>query len=304
MNPAGPIPTAHDLLMFEEIGPDRFRACFNLDNYAGAAFGGQLLGQALAAACATVADWPVTSLNGFFFRAGKLDAPIDYVVERVSEGRRFASRQVTAHQHDRPIFGLQCSFHKPEDGAAHQSDRADLSPPPEQLPNLREFAQARGDSLPGILRDLFSRPFPIELRPLRPDSFLTETDRDLWIRVPSGVDVAGGRNHQALLAMMSDYWLPGAIIAHHGRDRGGYSVTSLNHSLWFHGPARADEWLLYQTRSHWSGKGRGLAHGLIFDRRGRLVATAMQEALLKPLSALAEKSGQGAGVEAPVIRLP
>ncbi|HEX7743145.1 MAG TPA: hypothetical protein VF442_12065, partial [Sphingobium sp.] len=141
------------------------------------------------------------------------------------------------------------------------------------------------------------------MRPLRPDSFLTETDRDLWIRVPSGVDVEGDRSHQALLAIMSDYWLPGAIIAHHGRDRRGYSMTSLNHSLWFHGPVQADEWLLYQTRSHWSGNGRGLAHGLIFDREGRLVATTMQEALLKPLSALAEKAGQGAGAEAPVIRL-
>ncbi|HEX7741073.1 MAG TPA: acyl-CoA thioesterase domain-containing protein, partial [Sphingobium sp.] len=274
MNPAGPIPTAQELLMFEEIGPDRFRACFNLDNYTGAAFGGQLLGQALAAACATVADWPAASLNGFFFRAGKLDAPIDYVVERVSEGRRFASRQVTAHQHDRPIFGLQCSFHKPEDGAAHQSDVADLSPPPEKLPSLPEFARACGDRLPDVLRELFNRPFPIEMRPLRPDSFLTETDRDLWIRAPSGAAVVGSRDHQALLAMMSDYWLPGAIIAQHSRDRRSYSVTSLNHSLWFHGPVRADEWLLYQTRSHWSGNGRGLARGLIFDREGRLVATA------------------------------
>ncbi|MET0363927.1 MAG: acyl-CoA thioesterase domain-containing protein [Sphingobium sp.] len=279
----GDMPTARELLMFDEVEPDCFRARHTLDNMMGATFGGQLLGQALAAAQATVDGWSANSLNGYFFRGGKVDAPLDYCVERISDCRRFASRRVTAMQHGRAIFGAQCSFHDAEDGAAHQVEAPADRPDPDSLPSLRQFAEANPDRLSIGMRNSLLRDFPIELRPLRPGSFLDEAQRDFWVRIPSAAGVEGDGAHQALLALLSDYWLPGAIATRHNRDDARYSVLSLNHSLWFHRPSRADQWLLYTTQSDWAGQGRGLARGLIFDRDGALVATAMQEALLRAI---------------------
>lgn len=283
---SGHVPSARDILTLERIGEDRFRAAHNIDNYAGAAFGGQLLGQALAAARLTVDAWPASSVSGTFFRAGRLGAPIDYVVERVSDGRRFAFRDVTAVQGDRTVFAMHCTFHAPQDGIAHQADAMGIVPDPDGLPDLPAFAATYRARLLPQIADIFGKPFPVELRPVDPERFLTDHDRDFWFRVPTAVDVPDIADHQALLAMMSDYWLPGAIATRHNGGDTGFTVTSLNHALWFHRAARVDEWLLYRTASHWAGSGRGLAKGLIFDREGRLAASATQEALVSPLPRL------------------
>lgn len=277
------VPSAQEILMLESIGKDRFRARYNIDNYAGAAFGGQLLGQALAAARVTVEAWSASSISGTFFRAGNLDAPIDYRVERVGDGRRFAFRDVTAFQREKPIFAMHCTFHAPQDGVSHQVNEMGRVQPPEELPDLAQFALNQQDGLSPNIAQIFGLPFPVELRPIDPEHFLKAHDRDFWFRVPTAAAVSDLSDHQALLAMMSDYWLPGAIMARHSQDRGVYSVTSLNHALWFHHAVRADDWLLYRATSHWAGHGRGLAQGLIFDLEGRLAASTTQEALISRL---------------------
>lgn len=276
--------TARALLKLNEIGRDVFRAEHLLDNHVGAVFGGQLLGQALAAATRSADGRAATSINGFFLRAGRLDQPIDYHVARLQDGRRFAVRQVRAVQAGRVIFTLQASFEQPGDGAAHQVDRLPQLPAPEDLPNLAEFAQLYATQLPPRLRQILGLPFPIELRPAHPERFLEEAIRDFWFSVPSAAEISVDGDHRALLAMMSDYWLPGSIAVRHNSAALSHSVTSLNHSLWLHAPVRANEWLLFRTTSPWSGGGRGIAHGRILDRAGRLVATAMQDALVQPIA--------------------
>ncbi len=284
---AAVVATASELLQLEVVAEDRFRSLYNLDNYAGAIFGGQALGQALAAAQRTAPDWPAHSLSGYFLRGGAVDQPVDYAVERVNDTRRFAARRVLASQAGRPIFDLLCSFHDPEAGLEHQFALLCDPPAPESLLNVQAFARANADRLESLTVQLFTKPFPVELRLLEPEQIFFDKpnapQRDFWFRIPSADAVERPQDHQALLAIMSDYWLAGAAGAPHlsANTRRGVSVASLNHSLWLHAPARTDDWLLYRTDSSWAAQGRGLARGLIYDRDGRLVATAMQEVLMR-----------------------
>ena len=104
---------AAELVQLEPQGEHVYRAAHNQHNFVGAIFGGQVLCQALAAARRTVAEWPAHTLSGLFLRAGKVDAPVDYKVEVVRNGRRFAARRVLALQDGRPIFDMLCSFQGP-----------------------------------------------------------------------------------------------------------------------------------------------------------------------------------------------
>lgn len=277
------IPTAQQLLQLDSVGEDRFRARHNLDNLMQSTFGGQALGQALAAAQMTAPDWPANSLSGHFLRAGKIDLPIEFAVERTRDGTRFASRRVLAYQADHPIFDLLCSFHAPEPGFNHDFTDGFDAPSPESLLSLQAFAAANADRLPKYAAAIFARPFPIEIRLLDYEQLFTPStkpSRNFWFRIPSAAGIEQAKDHQALLAIMSDYWLPGAITIPHTA-KGAGAVTSLNHTLWFHEPVRTDQWLLYKTDSHWAGNTRGLARGLIFNRGGMLIASVMQEALVQ-----------------------
>ena len=108
-------------------------------------------------------------------------------------------------------------------------------------------------------------------------------ERKFWFRMPSATSAEDPRDHHSLLAFMSDYWFAGVASSVHvaisGAER--LSVASLNHGLWIHAPVRVDEWLLFKTESPWGGGGRGLARGLIYDRGGQLVATAVQEIAMR-----------------------
>jgi acyl-CoA thioesterase II len=278
------IPNAAEMLQFETIGEDRFRASHNLDNMAGVTFGGQALGQSLAAATLTVDDWQCHSLSGSFMRGGIIDEPIDYVVARLSDSRSFATRRVTAEQRGRVIFELLCSFHKGEEGLSHQF--ADLGNPaaPESVLSLEQFAKENSHRLPEHIVAVLTKPYIIELKMLEPEHYFDSPEtafRDYWIRVPSANIVKDERDHHSLLALLSDYWLPGTIAVSHGRDSGVNFLASLNHSMWIHAPVKVDQWLLYRTESHWAANGRGLATGKIFTQPGLLIASVTQEAVLR-----------------------
>jgi acyl-CoA thioesterase-2 len=283
---------ARELLDLEQISDRCFRTIYAQGNSQDAIFGGQALAQALAAAQRTVKDWLPHSCTGYFLRAGAIAEPIDYEVERVRDGRRFTARRVLASQSGKPIFDMLCSFHDIEPGFAHQQSHEADVPPPEDLPPLLEFVRAHIDRLPTQLVDRheqFHEAFPVELRLIDPDRiFFGEPDflpRTYWFRMESAAGFENPSEHRCLLAFMSDYWLASAAVAPHlsptskGSDLS--SIASLNHSIWFHGPVRADEWLLYRTDSPWAGEGRGIARGLIYDRRGRMVASVVQEASLR-----------------------
>jgi acyl-CoA thioesterase II len=283
--------TARALLDLEQITDRRFRSAHSQGNYQDAIFGGQALGQALAAAQRTVIDWLPHTCTGYFLRPGAVAEPIDYDVERVRDGRRFTARRVLASQGGKPIFDLLCSFHDVETGFAHQQGDESGVPLPETLPPLLEFVRAHVDRLPKEIVDRheqFHSAFPVELRLVDPDQVFfgepTLLPRTYWLRMASAAGIESPSEHRCLVAFMSDYWLAGTVAAPHRSPASvgnNLSFASLNHSIWFHGPVRADEWLLYRTDSPWAGEGRGIARGLIYDRRGRMVASVAQEVSLR-----------------------
>ncbi|TAL04360.1 MAG: acyl-CoA thioesterase II [Rhodospirillaceae bacterium] len=281
--------TARALLQLEQVAERRFRSQYNQENYGGTLFGGQALGQALAAAHRTAPGWPVHSCTGYYHRGGAVDQPVDYDVEVVRDGRRFAARRVLASQGGYPIFDLLCSFHDPEEGFRHQVGDVTGVPSPDGLLDIKDFVTLHGDRLPKHIQERHARNFPIEVRLLDPENYffgaLRDSQHSYWFRMPSAAAVEGMRDHQCLLAFMSDYWLAstvGAVRRSQSIITGRVFVATLNHSLWFHAPVRADEWLLFRTESPWSGEGRGLVRGLIYDRSGQLIANAVQEVSMRP----------------------
>lgn len=278
---------ARGLLSLEMVSPTRFRSRHAQANHARTLFGGQALAEALHAAAQTGPDWPAHHLAGYFLRAGAIDRPVDYDVAILRDGRRFASRRVTASQEGRLIFEMLCAFHDPEPGLAHQREPWARLPDPERLPSLADYVQAHADRLPPEVVQTYGLPFPVELRLAEPERVffdrLEAPARNFWFRVAGAQALSDGLAQQCLLAFASDYWLAGVAAGPHRPPltADGFTISSLNHNLWFHAPVRAGEWLQYVTESPWAGTGRGLARGLIYDRVGTLVASAAQEALMR-----------------------
>ena len=248
-------------------------------------FGGQVLGQALSAASYTVDKFTVHSLHAYFLRAGDVEAPILYEVDRARDGRSFSNRRVVAVQHGRPIFNMTASFQKPEMGIEHQPEAPDV-PPPEELAELRDVPAASMQNVPQKMRRYLKRKRPIEMKPVESVDLLTRAPREprrhLWIRtvddLPDDADL-----HRNLLAYISDYQLVGTTILPHGIrwEQDNVQMASLDHAMWFHRPFRADRWLLYCMESPNASGARGLATGRFFDENGVLVASTAQEGLIR-----------------------
>ncbi|ASG22195.1 acyl-CoA thioesterase-2 [Nitrospirillum viridazoti] len=284
-NRAAPI-TAGGVLSLDRLAEGRFRAWHTQANPAGALFGGVVLGQSLAAASATGPGWPAHSLHGYFLRPGRAGQPVDYIVETLRDGRRFAARRVTAQQGGRTLFHMHCSFHEPESGFDHQAPPSPDMPAPEDLIPMDRYVANQVDRLPPSSA-AYMAPFPLELRLVEPDDhFLRPTDkpqRAFWLRMPSAAGVEDDNQQRALLAFAADYWLAGVAVGP-GRlstNRDALTINSLDHAMWFHRPVRVDQWLLYVCDTPSGSDGRGLARGLLYDRAGRLVATTSQEALFR-----------------------
>ena len=248
-------------------------------------FGGQVLGQALSAASYTVDKFTVHSLHAYFLRAGDVEAPILYEVDRARDGRSFSNRRVVAVQHGRPIFNMTASFQKPETGIEHQPEAPDV-PPPDELAELRDVPAASMQNVPQKMRRYLKRKRPIEMKPVESVDLLTRAPREprrhLWIRtvddLPDDADL-----HRNLLAYISDYQLVGTTILPHGIrwEQDNVQMASLDHAMWFHRPFRADRWLLYCMESPNASGSRGLATGRFFDENGKLVASTAQEGLIR-----------------------
>lgn len=257
----------------------------------GRVYGGQVIAQALQAAQADVTDGKVAhSLHAYFLRGGEEGPDIDYAVARDFDGRSFANRRVIASQDGRPILNLTASFQKPETGLDHQAAQMPDVTAPEDLPSSQELRRAivekAGDKVLPAVRAMAMRPSPIEMRPVDPLHWMTTKPRDpntaSWFRTVAPLP-DDANLHRAVIAYASDYTLLGTSVLPHGLSwmRGEITSASLDHALWFHRPARADEWLLYTTDSPWSGSGRGYNRGQIFNRAGELVASVTQEGMIR-----------------------
>jgi acyl-CoA thioesterase II len=249
-------------------------------------FGGQVLGQALMAAARTVdAERSVHSLHGYFLLAGDPSRPIVYDVERIRDGGSFTTRRVKAIQHGRPIFSMSSSFHKAEPGFDHQSEMPKV-PPPEELPNPKELIAGLIDALPQSMRSYWSRERPIDMRVVDVSRYLTRDKKvplqHIWIRT-NGKLPDDPAIHQAVLAYASDFTLLDTALIAHGKllFDADVQLASLDHALWYHRPFRADEWLLYVQDSPNAYGARGFCRGSIFTREGTLIASVVQEGLMR-----------------------
>lgn len=286
--PTDPLTPLLDLLHLEPIEENLFRGPGHGGETGSRIFGGQVVAQALMAACETVSDRHCHSLHSYFIRPGDPARSVIYEVDRARDGGSFTTRRVTAIQKGRQIFNLAASFHVAEDGPAHQHPMPDV-PPPEDLRSREERRAEMAARVPADRRADFLRPSPVEVREVEPFDLADPSPmpdvNSLWFRLArpvEGSDVL----HQCLLTYASDMYLLGSALRPHGQSwlTGQMMTASLDHSIWFHGPVDFNAWHLYRMDSPFAGGARGLNRGSVFTRDGRLVASTAQEGLIRPLN--------------------
>ena len=276
-----------ELLELEVVGEDVLRGP-SQDLGWGTVFGGQVLGQALAASGRTVAAGrDAHSLHAYFLRPGDPARPITYHVERTRDGAAFSTRRIRAHQDGPPIFFMAASFQRSEPGLDHQAAMPAV-PGPDGLASYDELTRQYLQQAPEPLRASLDIEWPFEMRPVEVDNPLDPRPAapvsHLWLR-SAGPLPDDDRLHRCLLAYASDFSLLDTALAPHGRSywQRDLRMASIDHAMWFHRGFRADDWLLHAMDSPTASGSRGLVRGQIFDRRGRLVASTAQEGMIRDL---------------------
>lgn len=250
-------------------------------------FGGQVLGQAVTAASLTVSSEKILhSIHGYFIRKGRASRPVLYQIDSLHDGRSFSTRQITASQDGKPIFTASASFHIAEQGLSYQATMPEV-PGPEGLP--LEIDLLKGNEfLAQQVRLRFSAAQAIEVRtvdlidPSKPVA--QQPVKRFWFKA-AGALPEDRALHRSILAYASDIGLLITSLLPHGVSdlQDDTQVASLDHALWIHQDIRADEWLLYVMDSPWSGSGRGLSRGSIYNAHGEMVASVAQEGLIRKL---------------------
>jgi acyl-CoA thioesterase-2 len=264
-----------ELLDLEQIDVDLYRGR-QPETALQRVFGGQVLGQALVAATRTVdPDRAVHSLHGYFLRPGDTTVPIVYRAEPTRDGGTFSSRRVVASQHGKPIFYMSASFQRAEDGLDHADPIPEGVTPPDESPTLASVLEAST----GRNADAWNSEWAaLDVR------LASQTGRQFWVRA-AGTLPDDQPLHACVLAYASDLTLLGASLLPHGLVIGDRRIqpASLDHAMWFHRPFRADEWLLYDQASPSASGARGFSTGRLFTVDGRLVASVVQEGLIRPV---------------------
>ena len=249
-------------------------------------FGGQVMGQALSAAQETiVADRFVHSLHSYFLRPGDASLPVVYEVENIRDGSSFSTRRVQAVQNGKAIFYMTASFQHVEAGFDHQDTMPDVAAP-EDLPSFMDFIKDNQQYIPEPIREKFLAEKPIDIRPVQQYNWLQPTATDsasqMWIKangeLPDDLGI-----HTYMLAYTSDLnFLPTALLPHGASHwQPNFQIATIDHAMWFHRPFRFDDWLLYCMDSPSASNGRGLVRGQIYNRQGQLVASTMQEGVIR-----------------------
>lgn len=279
--------TAADLLALldlETIDVDLFRGR-QPDTDRQRVFGGQVAAQALIAASRSVdPSYVVHSLHSYFLRAGDTTVPIVYDVERLRDGRSFATRRVVARQHGRPIYFQTLNLQRAEEGLEHQDVMPEVIPPDQGHDLIDLIAQRDPEQARAFAREWAA----MDMRYIGtsrlglPDDPLHPARARLWVRITGGLS-DDPLQHLAAFTYASDLTLLGAALVPHDLTLSspGLQPASLDHTVWFHRPFRADQWWLYDQWSPTATGGRGLTLARVFAMDGRLVATVAQEGLIR-----------------------
>jgi acyl-CoA thioesterase-2 len=254
----------------------------------GRVFGGAVAAQALLAAGRTVPrDRAVHSAHAYFVRPALTTETTTFRTDTVRDGGSYTTRRVAAEQGSDVVLELLASFSLPEEGFRHQEPALD-APGPEDLPGPGDVAA----DTDGPVRDWFAHlpaRHPFELRFAEPLPRLATARGEpaplrqrFWFRCRAPLPDAP-LLHACALTYASDMLLLSASLGPHQTTVGAPDLlsASLDHTVWFHTPARVDDWLFYDQSSSWAGGGRTLCHGRVFARSGRLVATVAQEGMIR-----------------------
>ncbi|WP_306232221.1 acyl-CoA thioesterase [Agrococcus beijingensis] len=251
----------------------------------GRVFGGQVMAQAVVAGQRTVAaDRSVHSVHGYFVRPGDDQLPITFSVERIHDGRSFSTRRVQAYQNGVPIMSMISSFQDLDDGPSSQHPMPQGLPRPEELSSSEDLLAPYAGHPQA--RAVIARPF--DIRHVEGPVYLPDPQRarhgkqHVWIKAKDRLPDDDAL-HRAALAYLSDYAILEPIVRMHGAawTTPGLKAASLDHAVWWHRPARVDEWLLLELETSSSGGGRGLSHGHVYTADGTHVATVAQEGMVR-----------------------
>ncbi|GAA0417472.1 acyl-CoA thioesterase domain-containing protein [Leifsonia naganoensis] len=250
----------------------------------GRVFGGQVLAQSIVAATRTVGDdRPIHSMHGYFLRPGDVNLPITFSVDRIHDGRSFSTRRTQAYQNGLPILSMIASFQDEDEGLEHQVTMPQGLPEPESLPSSASSLE----DVRHPVAQYWASERPFDMRHVTSPVYLSVegehvAQQAVWFRA-IGELPDDPALHRAALAYASDYTIMESIMRRHGVAWAdpGLKAASLDHAMWWHRPARVDEWLLYTQESPSASGGRGLAQGRIYSRDGRLVASVAQEAMVR-----------------------
>ena len=254
-------------------------------------FGGQVMAQAMNAAARTLGvGRELHSFHAYFIRPGNPLQPIIFEVDPIRDGRSFTTRRVVAKQDGKAIYNCSLSFMDAAEGFSHQ-DSMPTSTPPDELETEQEYIGRMAEKYPGkfTTQTLFPE---WDIRwPRGFDPYAKSTlppVLETWLRYKSPVENSPLLN-QTLLAYASDFGLVAAATLPHSINPFEIDVQmiSLDHGMWFHEPCKINDWIYYRAEGHWSGHGRGLNVGKLYQQDGTLLATTVQEGLIR----LAEKQG-------------
>lgn len=284
---ASQLPELIDILTLQNTGPQEFTGK-NLFIGSPNVYGGQVLGQSLAAAHNTIeGDKKLHSLHSYFISPGDNDLPIHYSVEKVKDGKAFQTRRVVAKQNGREIFILSASFQKQEEGIEHQVVMPNVARP-ESLTSFSDLFAEFAEKFNIEPRGIFSPDGPFIFHPVEHyDPFNPKARPPInhtWFKTNGAV----GDNdtlHKEILAYASDFNLLITALLPHGLSffTTPMQIASLDHAMWFHREARPDEWLLYAVESSNANAGRAFCSGKIFTKDGILIASTGQEGLIRRL---------------------
>ena len=242
-------------------------------------FGGLVIGQAIVAA-----SWQTRrchSLHAFFIGPGEKQVPFEIAVERTRDGGSFSTRQVQIHQGERLLLAGYSSHHDGNEGPEHQIPMPE-APPPDSVEDFSITRNRHAEQL-GKPRRQYLADRMLDVRPVE----LASAERAgavavqaIWFR--SREAIAGDQSvHQAAIGFASDVGLVRVGLLRHAGAYGQVQTASLDHSIWFHREAAADDWMLHVMRSPVARNGRGLSEASVFTREGELVASVAQEFLAR-----------------------
>ena len=281
-------PKLSELMQLERLDANLYRG-ESWDLGFRALFGGQVLGQSLFAATATVKeDRLCHSYHSYFLLPGDASMPVIYEVENVRDGGSFSTRRVKAIQNGKNIFYMTASFQIVEQNLSHQYAKMPSVPSPSETISDVEFYQQNPHVIGRGVREAMDYHRAIELRTVDAmNPYNSETSKPLkqvWMRAPESLDNSATLQ-QAVLAYASDFHFLGTALQPHGVavNNPKLRIATIDHSIWFHKPVNMNEWHLYSMESPHSGNARGLVNGKIYDQQGELVASTAQEGLLRLL---------------------